>query len=273
MKKLKINKATVLVMVLVVLGVAGYFAFRTSTRPNLASQRYWIFGKSALNDVAVSSQALQSLKNDTIYLIDNSSKPISSQAASLKIVPTDYFTSEAQLAAAISNNTIPANTKAILYDNEHWSLTPVIEQQNPVAYYQKAFNLAHAHGYVFIATPSPSSLVPRIAQYADVVDIQAQSVQATPSDYASHVLPYANQARSINHQLIILSGLSTNPRAGVPTPSQLVNDVNAVSPTVQGYWLNIPAKPAICLTNPSLKGGRCQGPQPQVAIDFLSLLK
>lgn len=209
------------------------------------------------------SAALHALAGGTVYLLEGSAgSRAANQAAGIHVVETADFTSEATLAAELPS--LPSGTGAVLYDNEPWPLTPPDEQADPASYYQKAEALVHAAGYVFIATPLPVTVVPSVAAYADVVDVQAQEAQATPSEYSGWVLPIVQEIRRANPKVIIVSGLSTNPSRGIPTAAQLVDDAHSVAGYVQGFWLNVPNRGPAC--------PRCHQPQPQLGIQFLQLL-
>jgi hypothetical protein len=230
--------------------------------PASSSGRFWIMGHKVFDEMISNAAARRALAGNTVYVLKGSAASrAAGQAAGIHVVETADFTSEATLAAMLPR--LPAGTGAVLYDNEHWPLTPPDEQADPVRYYQKAEALVHAAGYVFIATPG-ATVVPSVAAYADVVDVQAQEVQATPSEYSGKVLPVVKEIRRANPKVIIVSGLSTNPRRGIPTAAQLVADAKSVASYVQGYWLNVPAPGPAC--------PRCGQPHPQIGIRFLQLL-
>lgn len=252
---------------IVVLAVGGWYVFQITQTPSVSipqSKRYWIISTPALNDLMANTSTRNVIAADTIFVPIKKSEQLAPATAGLHIIPTETFTSEAALASALSSSAILPSTKAILYDNEDWSLTPTEEQSQPAVYYRKAASLVHAKGYIFIGTPvskSDPQIDTEIASYVDVLDIQSQYDQSTSSAYAGHVLPIARDAHATNPSLIILSGLSTNPPAGIPTADQLVNDARSVQPTIQGYWLNIPAPGTAC--------PKCHQPQPQIGIDLL----
>lgn len=237
-----------------------------------ASGRSWIMGQRVLDAMAAGRGARRALAHDTVYLIPNGVFGLPPGTRGLHIVRTAYFSSEARLARAVRGGTLPRGTRALLYDNEPWSRTPARERAHPVTYYRRAFDIARAHGYLLIATPVPAALVPRVARYADVLDVQAQAAQASTAAYASQVRRAARAAAAANPKVVVLAGLSTNPRAGVPTPARLVADARSVSGAVRGFWLNVPRAPPVCRRHRRLKGGRCSGPQPQVGRDFLARL-
>lgn len=229
------------------------------------SKRYWIISTAALNDVVANSSARSMLAADTIFVPGKQSELVSSATSGLHIIPTETFTSESDLASTLKSNTIDPSTKAILYDNEDWQLTPAKEQSNPVLYYKKAAALVHSRGYIFVGTPvskTHPNITVEIAPYVDVLDIQSQYDQAVAATYSSHVTPLAKAASQANPSVIILSGLSTNPSAGIPTPQQLIDDAHAVWGAVKGYWLNIPSPGTAC--------PKCYAAQPQIGIDFLN---
>jgi len=233
--------------------------------------RYFIMSTLVLNEMVANPKLRQDLTGDIIYVLISRKHKLSAQTAGLTLKYTQYFTNETTLANDINN--LPTNTQAILYDNEPWSYTPINQQQNIVSYYQKAYTLADQHNLQFIATPviknKSSITLANIAKQSNVFDIQSQYDQASSSTYADHVIPIAKAIKNINPNTVILSGLSTNPKAGVPTPTQLYDDANSVKSYVSGYWLNIPAKPSICKTLTNSTNGRCAGPQPQIGIQFL----
>ena len=241
------------------------------------SGRYLILSSKALNSIVSNTQALDSLKSYTIFVLVNSKVKLLPQTSDLKLIYTKDYTNEETLVESIGH--LSNNIKAVLYDNEPWSLTPIDQQKNIVSYYQKASSLAHSHGLILISTPvinrnknSASSITntfTQIAKVSNVFDIQSQYDQALETAYSGHVIPIAEAISNASPNTIIVSGLSTNPRAGIPTPQELVNDANSVAKYVQGYWLNIPGKPSNCSKIRHTSDGRCEGPQPQIAIEFI----
>jgi len=219
-----------------------------STEPHYRiprAKRTWIIESHALRLIAErSSAALDALRNDTVLVPFNRDYPIPAAASKLNIILVAYYASEHNLRTA---RYIYRGTKAILYDNEDqpsWRNTPMIEKEHQHRYYKKAAEFAHSHGYAFIATPLSKDhlrVAVRVAPLSDVLDIQAQWLQSSTTQYSNHVLPLAREVRKANPSTIILSGLTTNSTlGGIPTPSQLVACAKSVEPLVQGYWLNLP---------------------------------
>ncbi len=217
------------------------------------------------NQISGDSSALNALEGSTVYVTNNRGIiPSSSNTTQLHVIPTMNFTSEATLERAISQKLIPTGIKAILYDNEDWSQTPVDERLNPIEHYRLAANLAHANHYQFVATPgwipgyhgiitpgmtvrpSAATILPAIASGADVVDIQAQkyTLESNLSAYLSWIEPIAKSIRAANPKAIIISGISTNPLGGTVDASQLAAIAKRSESIVQGWWLNVPTPSA-----------------------------
>ena len=77
---------------------------------------------------------------------------------------------------------------------------------------------------------------------ADVIEVQAQSLERSAATYAAFVREAAGQARAANPGVSVLAGLSTNPPGPVVTSQQLAAAMQASHSSVDGYWLNIPAR-------------------------------
>lgn len=172
---------------------------------------------------------------------------------------------------------------ALLYDDEAWEMTPSEEQHDPAAAACQAASIAHAHGKILIATPAidlmrvldpgaargghrfeafeQTRLATRIAQCADVYEIQAQGAERDTGKFRQFVETEAKQARAGNLHIIVLAGISTNPIGQHVTAEELLKAVQSVRGVVDGFWLNIPSGGKYCPT--------CGTPQPQVAVELL----
>lgn len=165
--------------------------------------------------------------------------------------------------------------RAVLYDDEAWPRTPFDEQAHPGAAMSEAAALAHRHHLAFLAAPGldlTSVLAPGAsgragaylrlglardaARVADVVDIQAQSLERNPGTYAAFVAAAAGQARAANPAVVVLAGLSTNPPGLPPTARQLAASARRGLGSVDGFWMNVPVRghacPACGRTRPGL---------------------
>ncbi len=96
---------------------------------------------------------------------------------------------------------------------------------------------------------------------ADVIEVQAQSLERSAATYAAFVREAAGQARAANPGVSVLAGLSTNPPGPVVTSQQLAAAMQASHSSVDGYWLNIPSPGPRCPT--------CNPPRPEVGIAAL----
>ncbi|MBF9073663.1 hypothetical protein [Streptacidiphilus fuscans] len=192
--------------------------------------------------------------------------------------PTADFTSYSALRTALRRHTLDPRIRAVLYDNEHWSLTPAVEQSNPVHYDQLAAQLAHDDHLLFLASPATdlatvlapdatggsfdamlaSGLFGQIAPSTDVLDIQSQGAEPSPARFASYVRAAAAQARAANPHIQVLAGISTNPSGQSVTAAGIELAARSVRSSVDGYWLNDPAAGTAC--------PRCNGPLPQTAL-------
>jgi hypothetical protein len=258
----------------------------TSPGVGAASGTLWILGGSTLMRWQTSA-GLAALKSyfDTpnAYIVTGAKQWFI--PAGWTSTPTASFTSYAGLQSALSGNTLDPRIKAVLYDNEHWSLTPAVEQSDPAHYDQLAAQLAHQHHLQFIATPAidlvsvlkpdaPSGngqryqafldlgVVGRIAATADVIDIQAQGSEGNVALFTSFVDAAAAQARKANPAIKVIAGISTNPNGAAVTADEIDRAARAVRANVDGYWMNDPASSTACPT--------CTGPYPQIALPALS---
>jgi hypothetical protein len=179
-------------------------------------------------------------------------------------VTTAYFQSYADFQTAVSNKSIDPATKAVMYDNEPWTFTPANEQANPSHYTALFESLAHANGYLFIATPVGALITPQ-AYLADVYEKQSQDQEASATNFVSTLSTAASLARQGNSNVLVFGGISTNPSGKTVAPDQIYQSVIAAKGLVSGFWLNIPS--------PGVGCPKCVPPDPQIAVDFLRLLE
>lgn len=199
-------------------------------------------------------------------------------------MPTRIFTSYLEFSRAVANGKIDPETKAIIYDNEGWGLTPQNEQENFAQYSQQFYELAHSHGYFVINTPALSlatrsqpqgerrfdtfmrlGYIGNAAKYADAIDIQVQGSQAPPKTYAEFVSTAAAQARAANPHVLVFAGISTNPAGHAVTAAQIVQAIKATRSFVDGYWFNVPQQGPSC--------PNCNDFRPDMAIQVLRMLQ
>ena len=157
----------------------------------------------------------------------------------------------------------------VLYDNEHWSFTPVREQRHPATYMRKFAHLAHQHGLKVIEAPARDLMavpggectrqpgqttdqaylachIPQDARYADIYEIQAQADQPSTSGYARFLTSARRKALAANQHLVLLAGL-TSDRGG--SAAQIFACWKATNKLVAGYWMNTNAGTVRTATN------------------------
>jgi hypothetical protein len=241
----------------------------------------WLMSRRALSQVVVDAGVRQVLRGTRIYeILQPGQQPLEEVPAD----PVVTFASAARLEQVVASGQIPGGTYGVLYDPEAWSFTPLAEQRNPVAAAARAAAVAHAHGLRFIVAPALTltsvlargsrqsrweaflglGLVGELAKVADIVEIQAQSLERHTATYAAFVRAATAQARQANPRVTVLAGLSTNPPGAPVNSSQLTSAVRATRSIVSGYWLNIPGRGPHCPT--------CNPPRPDIAIQVLRQL-
>jgi hypothetical protein len=258
---------------------------RTSPEPGTSSAAQtspsgpaWLLTRSALSQVLADPAARDELRSSRVYeILQPGQRPLAGVAAE----PVVTFASATALEDAVSRGQLRGGIYGVLYDPEAWSFTPVAEQRDPVRAAVRAAAVAHAHGLRLIVAPGlnlatvldPAGQQPRwqkflslhlagqLARAADVIEVQAQSLERDTVAYASFVRTATSQATAANPGIAMLAGLSTNP-PGAPVDGQhLAAAIQATRSAVAGYWLNIPSPGARCPT--------CQAARPDIAIQVL----
>jgi len=257
---------------------------QSQTRVVAASPLHWLLSRYVLDAFRTDPVAEKLFSGPETFLIVQPNHD-ARVPAGWRSTPTVSYRSYAALEQAFSDGTAP-KTGAIIYDNEKWSFTPDNEKAEPAKYMQMAADLVHSHGLQFISTPAMalSSIlkpgggaigdkylelgIPRdAARSADVIDIQAQSLQFDPTQYARVVTQAAQQARAANPHVIVIAGITTGrdrPDGTPATADDLLQAVQATRNVVDGYWLNVPAKGKDC--------PQCTDFRPTLALDFLHRL-
>jgi hypothetical protein len=228
----------------------------------------WMLTRRALAQVTADDAVTAGLARTRVYELVQPGQPPLARAGAL---PAVMFSSAAVLAEAVGRG-LPAGTQAVLYDPEAWSFTPAAEQHDPVTATALAARAARPAGLQLIVAPAlnltsvlaPGSRAPRsqlflelglaarLAMHADVLELQAQSLERDTGGYASFVTAAAAQARAVRPQIGLLAGVSTNPPGAEVGVGQVVAAIRAVRPVMDGFWLNIPGPGPRCPTcNPA----------------------
>jgi hypothetical protein len=224
-----------------------------------SANEIWIIGRGAIEQMlhngASSALIRRAFDNDHTFVYgEGPGTPYSSSQIG---VPTITFESYQTIVQAFRNGTLPGDYKAVLYDNEHWSKTPLNEQQHPARYMALVGHLLHRRGMLYIATPAPdlmwavskpadsynafvkSGVPAAAARYADVLDLQAQVRETDLPDYSSFVRTAATQARAANPRIKVVIGIRTNPGA-----TAMLAAYRATASMGEGYWLNENGNPS-----------------------------
>lgn len=233
----------------------------------------WLLTRSALSQLLADPGVRDILAGSTVYeLLQPGQRPLPGFAAE----PVVTFSSLAVLRGLLGH--VPPGTYGVLYDPEAWSFTPAAEQADPVAAASAAAGLAHAHHLKLLVAPAlnlttvmaPGSgaarwqeflrlrLAARMARVADVLELQAQSLERDTSTYAAFVREATAQSRAANPGITILAGLSTNPPGAPVGSADLTSAIRATRDRVDGYWLNIPGQGPRCPT--------CNPPAPEIGM-------
>ena len=241
----------------------------------------WLLTRAALSSVVGDTAVRDRLRGSRVYEI---LRPGQQPLAQVTAKPVVTFASGTALENAVTAGQLPAGTYGVLYDPEAWSFTPVTEQRNPVQAATRAAAVAHSRGLRLIVAPAlnltkvlrPTSREPRwreflnlnlvgqLARIADVVELQAQSLERDTATYTAFVRSASLQASAAHPGIMVLAGLSTNPPDAPVDSRHLTQAIQATQSLVDGYWLNIPGPGRRCPT--------CNAPRADIAIQALQSL-
>jgi hypothetical protein len=238
----------------------------------------WLLTRSVLAQMIDDPAAVDQLRGKLVYEILQPGQP---PLPGVVAEPIVTFASASALEAAIRARQLPAGVFGVLYDPEAWTFTPEDEQQHPVQAAAAAAAVAHAHGLRLIVAPAIDlttvlgsggtaprwrqfldlGLIRRLAKVADVIELQAQSLEQDTGAYTAFVKAAAAQASAGRPGIDLLAGLSTNPPGAAIEAQQLTAAIQATRSVVDGYWLNVPVPGSRCPA--------CNAPRPEIAIEAL----
>jgi hypothetical protein len=178
---------------------------------------------------------------------------------------TERFASFAAFRAAVAEGAIPAFVGTVHYDDEDWPETPVGEQRRPGLYAARFCALAHANGWSCYTGPGQDlcgvishpagetyarcylaeDLAGKAARHAEVIDIQAQSLETRgPRAYAGFIRRAAAEARAANPDVVVLGDITASPE-GIPVDlGRLLRCAKAALPYVSGFYTTVSAADA-----------------------------
>jgi hypothetical protein len=99
-----------------------------------------------------------------------------------------------------------SHIQGFLYDAEHWSQTPLAEQNNLASTVLAASQTVHGLGLQFWVTTDPgfaATTIEPIAENADVLVMPGAYLEASPSAYQAFVVPLIAEARAANPRVKI----------------------------------------------------------------------
>lgn len=231
----------------------------------------WILAASQFAAVVGQPAVARVMGGGTVF------EPVSPRQAPstlLPVTPTLVVHSEALLAQMVAEHQVPKDIRAVLYDNERFPDTPLVEQQDPLLYDQKVAQLAAAEHWVSICDLIEPDRLPARERSDPAAEVPpctviglntVQQSERQPTRYAALVARALSLVHRVRPSAPVLAGLSANPRGGPVSAAELAADIRATHALVQGYWLNVPSPGVGC---PS-----CGLPDPSRMADALEQLE
>ncbi len=235
-----------------VTGIAAFAAGTTTSTTTTPEQ--WVTDNPMLNQLnTIDPVSAQWFFNTSHSFV------LGGAVSGFAATPVSKFDSYAAFSQALAAGTLPSGLKWVAYDNEDWSATPLVEQQNPAKYMRLFANLAHKHGLHVIETPARDLVlvsgatctkkagqtldqaylackIPADARYANIFEIQAQADETvSTSAYANLVATANKQVLAVAPTITVMSGLTTD---GGQTATQVFDCWNVTHGEVAGYWMN-----------------------------------
>ncbi len=144
--------------------------------------------------------------------------------------------------AVLDGQQAPGTT--VVFDQEHWRWTPLLQQEHPWLYEKLAGLLARKHHIFIIMTTSEQSAAAEIADaaaaapYASAVAVQSQYLDGRPRYFRAYVIEAVSKIRKASKTVPILAGLAPD-AGGVPiTAFDMTVEYRAVYAMVSGFWVN-----------------------------------
>lgn len=123
----------------------------------------------------------------------------------------------------------------VMYNPEHWELTPDDEQQNLDVMVRQFAQLAHDRGLEFMFAPDrryAEQYLAEVAPYVDSVLLQGQRLQDSPDAFAAWIRPMIATARTANPEIEIWVqvGATLGPASQMMAAIQtVVDDIDGIA--------------------------------------------
>jgi hypothetical protein len=259
------SPATVLTLVSVVGAAVLVAAGLSAADPAPASHAdlRWAMARSSLEHLSAADAGIAREEVDAPGAFVQNDPPLLDDPtpAGWSSTSTEHWTSFRSFAHDVAAGDVPSYVSAVHYDDESWAQTPPAEQLHPAAFQRRFCGLAHEHGWTCVTGPGQDlcgvvphprgetnarcyldlNLAGKAARFADVVDLQAQALEARGARAYSHfVRRAARQARAANPRVVVLGNLSPSPSGGAVTAERLAACARAALPYVDGFYLTIP---------------------------------
>lgn len=225
----------------------------------------WVLTGANMKKIRDADPALAAYAFDTplAYATGNEHGTQNQVPAGYAAVPTLKYESYTAFKSDVESGHIDSSIKAVNYNPERWSLTPVAEQRDPARYMARFGQIAHQYGYYAITSPGRTlmqvdgalcraasgetlseafvrcNIAGAAARHVDMYRVQAQVHEADPARYRWFVQSTEAQARAANPSVVFLSNLATSPEGTVATPQMLFDAHNAVNDLVSGHYVSI----------------------------------
>jgi hypothetical protein len=231
------------------------------TGPATVQPTEWVIPAASLRhlaDAGMSAAQLRSLFDNTAsYIIDNGGPSYDTRGWVAHHV--FKFNNETTMQQALATG-LPTGIDTILLDLEKWPLTPRLQQEYPGYFYERGAVAARQHRLTYLVTPgtdlaqvlapnAPGPAYQRMLQQyvdgfaargADMIDIQAQSLESNPGAYLDYIRQAAAQARANQPGIRVLADLSGSPNGSTPSAADLAACIRGARPYVNGYLLWVP---------------------------------
>ncbi|HVD37582.1 MAG TPA: hypothetical protein VNC15_01985 [Solirubrobacterales bacterium] len=223
----------------------------------------WAMARSSLEHLGAVDAAIARRELDAPGALVQNDPPLLDDPtpAGWSSTSTERWASFRKFAHDVADGEVPAYVNAVHYDDESWSQTPLDEQLHPAAYQRRFCGLAHENGWACLTGPGQDlcavlsrprgetysqcyldlGLAGKAARYADVIDLQAQALEAQGARaYSRFVRRAARQARAVNPDVVVLANLSSSPGGGAVSAPRLAACAKRALAYVDGYYLTIP---------------------------------